>query len=111
MNTNMHIALAEHIKTTFGDALDKVIDRIAEMLEAAATENENDENQVSSAQMTITPKILIQYATPGTFLIDVTVPAKRIEKVCGNSQMELELDNDGNDLPSAEQELPGMPEK
>lgn len=111
MNTNMNLALADHIKRTFGDALDKVIDRIGDMLESAAAENQNDDLQVSSAQMTITPKILIQYATPGTFLIDVTVPAKRIEKVCGESQMECSLDADGNECPDDEQELPGMPEK
>lgn len=111
MNTNMNLALAENIKRTFGDALDKVIDRIGDMLESAAAENQNDDLQVASAQMTITPKILIQYATPGTFLIDVTVPAKRIEKVCGESQMELALDPEGNECPDDEQELPGMPEK
>ena len=111
MNANMNLAIADHIKRTFADALDKVMDRIGDMLESAAAENQNNDLQVSSAQMTITPKILIQFSTPGTFLIDVSVPVKRIEKVCGESQMELALDPEGNECPDDEQELPGMPEK
>ena len=111
MNSNMHTALANHIKITFGNALDKVVDRIAEMLETAAQENRNDDNQISSAQMTINPKIRIQFTTPGEFMIDVIVPAKRIEKVCGEAEAQLSLDVDGNEVPDLEQELPGMPEE
>ena len=111
MNTNMNLALADHIKRTFADALDKVIDRIGDMLESAAAENQNNDLQVSSAQMTINPKILIQFTTPGEFMIDVIVPAKRIEKVCGEAEAQLSLDVDGNEVPDLEQELPGMPEE
>lgn len=103
-------ALQENLTKAFDAALSEVIERIVDMLDEAANENENDSAQVSCAQMTISPKILIQYATPpASFNIEVRVPAKRIETVCGESSNSFQLDVDGKEL--KQDELPGIEEK
>lgn len=110
MNKNIQIALQEKVTQAFNLALSEVIEKISSMLEDAADSNEGDSNQVSCAQMTITPKILIQYATPAAFNIEVRVPAKRIETVCGESSDSFQLDDNGEEVADGQEDLPGMEE-
>lgn len=110
MNTNITNALSAKIQETFAAALNNVIDPIGKMLDEATAGNENNENQVSSAQMTITPKILIQFTTPGEFHIEVRVPAKRITTVTGEAEQELSVNEDGEEIDDGQQELPGIEE-
>ena len=101
MNKNIQIALLQKVCQTFNLALSEVIEKIAIMLEG-------DSNQVSCAQMTLSPKILIQYATPASFNIEVRVPAKRIETVCGESSDSFQLDANGEEVADCQEDLPGM---
>ena len=110
MNKNIQIALLQKVCQTFNLALSEVIEKIAVMLEEAAEINEGDSNQVSCAQMTLSPKILIQYATPASFNIEVRVPAKRIETVCGESSDSFQLDANGEEVADGQEDLPGMEE-
>lgn len=74
MKTEIITELAANLKLAFGNALDEIIDKVGAMLEANIVGNANDENQNSSTQMTISPKILIQYAMPEKFVIEVQIP-------------------------------------
>ena len=108
MNKNITTALSGKIQETFAYALNEVIDTIGTMLDEATAGNENDDNQVSSAQMTITPKILIQFTTPGEFHIEVRVPAKRIVTSTGEAEQDLSVDAEGQEIDDGQQELPGI---
>ena len=81
---------------------------IGDMLDEATAVNENDENQVASTQMTISPKILIQFTTPGEFHIEVRVPAKRIVTSTGEAEQDLSVDAEGQEIDDGQQELPGI---
>jgi hypothetical protein len=78
------------------------------MLDEATAVNENDENQTASTQMTISPKILIQYTTPGEFRIKVQVPAKRIVSEIGEAENEISMNAEGEEIDDGQQELPGI---
>lgn len=108
MNANITKALSAKIQETFAAALNEVIGTVGEMLDEATASNENNENQVSSAQMTITPKILIQFTTPGEFHIEVRVPAKRIVTSTGEAEQDLSVDENGEEIDDGQQELPGI---
>ncbi len=108
MNTNITKALSAKIQKTFADALNDVIETVGNMLDEATAVNENDENQVASTQMTITPKILIQFTTPGEFHIEVRVPAKRIVTTTGEAEQDLSVDENGEEIDDGQQELPGI---
>jgi len=111
MNKNITTALSAKIQETFAAALNEVIDTIGTMLDEATAGNENDDNQVSSAQMTITPKILIQFTTPGEFHIEVRVPAKRIVASTGEAQQDLSVDAEGQEIDDGQEDLPGIDEE
>lgn len=110
MKKEIVAAVSGRIVNTFANALTDVAPKICEMLETQAEENENDDIQKSSAQITITPKILIQFTAPGCFAIEVRVPAKRIVSVCGEDNTELAVDENGV-VEDLNQELPGMTEE
>ena len=108
MNQNITNALSAKITETFAAALNDVIEKIGEMLDEATAVNENDENQTASTQMTISPKILIQFTTPGEFHIEVRVPAKRIVTSTGEAEQDLSVDENGEEVDDGQQELPGI---
>jgi len=108
MNKNITNALSAKIQETFAYALNEVIDTVGTMLDEATAVNENDENQTASTQMTITPKILIQFTTPGEFHIEVRVPAKRIVTSTGEAEQDLSVDANGEEIDDGQQELPGI---
>ena len=108
MNQNITKALSAKITETFAAALDEVIETIGNMLDEATAVNENDENQTSSTQMTISPKILIQFTTPGEFHIEVRVPAKRIVSETGESAADISMNAEGEEIDDGQQELPGI---
>ncbi len=108
MNQNITNALSAKITETFAAALNDVIEKIGEMLDEATAVNENDENQTASTQMTISPKILIQYTTPGEFRIEVRVPAKRIVSEIGEAENEISMNAEGEEIDDGQQELPGI---
>ncbi len=108
MNQNITKALSAKITETFAAALDEVIETIGNMLDEATAVNENDENQTSSTQMTISPKILIQFTTPGEFHIEVRVPAKRIVSETGESAFDISMNAEGEEIDDGQQELPGI---
>ena len=110
MNKNIQIGLQKKICKHFNIALSDTIEKISNMLEDAAGNNEKDSNQVSCAQITFSPKILIQYATPASFNIVVRVLAKRIEMVCGESSDSFQLDDNGDEVADGQEDLPGMEE-
>ena len=110
MNQNITNALSAKITETFKAALDDVIDKIGEMLDEATAGNENDENQSASSQMTISPKIMIQFTTPGEFRIEVRVPAKKIVSEIGEAENEISMNAEGEEIDDGEQELPGIEE-
>lgn len=103
MNTATIKTLKDGILNAISKALDdkNTISKIAEMLEENLAANESDDNQAKQTEMTLQPKIKITYAAPGDFLIEAKVPAKRIETITGEGEVDLtEQDDDEPELPN-----------
>ena len=102
MKREMTNVLGQKILQNFKNALADVLDKVGDMLDEGTANNENDESQCSKTQLTLAPKILITYVTPGSFDIEVRVPAKRIEQVVGISADDFSVDPEGNPAEEAE---------
>lgn len=86
---------------TFAKALDdkNTIGRIVEMLESNRSENEASDNGDQAAQLTVQPKICIEYATPADFAVKVKIPVKDIRTVTGEAEEEFSLEHEQQELP------------
>lgn len=102
MKREMTNVLGQKILQNFKNALADVLDKVGDMLDEGTANNENDESQCCKTQLTLAPKILITYVTPGSFDIEVRVPAKRIEQVIGISADDFSVDPEGNLAEEAE---------
>ena len=112
MNAEMTNLLYKQLTKSFSAALldNDVINKIGEMLEAKASDNEADEQQVQQTKLTVVPKILITYASPGSFHVNVRIPAKKTEIVTGEAEAEFSC-NENGEIESEEdsqQDLPGL---
>lgn len=110
MNTEMTNLLYKQLTKSFSDALldNDVINKIGEMLEAKASDNEADEQQVQQTKLTVVPKILITYASPGSFHVNIRIPAKKTETVIGEAEAEFSCNENGEVQEDPQQDLPGL---
>lgn len=95
MNNATITTLKSEIVKEFEESLGQVINKVSEMLESNLQENESDENENCQTQMTLQPKVKIVYSLPGIFSIKVTIPAKRIETIIGESETDFAVDSNG----------------
>ena len=92
--------LKEKINDNFAAALDEVMPDIVDILEDKLSNNELSDTGDQSAQLTIQPKIKIEFAQPSDYVIKVTIPVKTRT---GESEEEFSLDFEQPDLPLDEE--------
>lgn len=91
--------LKEKINDNFAVALDEVMPDIVDILEDKLSNNELSDTGEQATQLTIQPKIKIEFAQPSDYVIKVTVPVKSIHTRTGESREEFSLDFEPPDLP------------
>ena len=78
--------LKEKINDNFAIALNKVVPDIIDILEDKLADNESSDTGEQSTQLTIQPKIRIEFAQPSDYVIKVTIPVKSIHTRTGESE-------------------------
>lgn len=97
------ITLKEKINDNFAIALNKVVPDIIDILEDKLADNESSDTGEQSTQLTIQPKIRIEFAQPSDYVIKITIPVKSIHTRTGESEEEFSLDFEQPDLPLDEE--------
>lgn len=95
--------LKEKINDNFAAALGEVMPDIVKILEDKLSNNELSDTGDQSAQLTIQPKIRIEFAQPSDYVIKITIPVKSIHTRTGESEEEFSLDFEQPDLPLDEE--------
>ena len=96
---DIQTTLQQKINANFATALEKVVPDIVCMLTEKRSNNEQSDTGDQSTQLTIQPKIKIEFGRPADFAIKVQIPVKSIRTKTGESEEEFSLNAEQQELP------------